>query len=169
MTSDLVEFLANYRGRGLLLDANLLLVFTIGLQRPMLIAKHKRTSGRYYPEDFGLLLDLMEFFDLSIVTTPHVLTEVSNLLRLSPESLNRDLFKRLADVIVSHKEHQVPSHQIITSDHFADFGLTDLAILAIAAREKALVITDDARFADYLRRKHVDVAEFRFLRDLNES
>jgi rRNA-processing protein FCF1 len=119
-----------------------------------------------------LLSELMDFFasgSTSVVTTPHVMTEVSNLLGHSQEDWKPDVFQNLADVIVVHKEHYIPSQDIAIPKHFASFGLTDLGILAVALKEKCLVVTDDSPFANYLRQKQIDAFEFRRLREINQD
>jgi len=168
MTRDLERLLDEYRGQSLLLDANLLLVLIVGLSDPLLVAKHKKTKGEYNPEDLVLLVDLVHFF-ASSVTTPHLLTEVSNLLGQSPAGLKKSLFDRFGGVIEAFTEHTIPSKVIAIQNHFAIFGLTDLGILEIASREKCLVVTDDSGFVNYLHQKQIDAFEFRLLRKLNQD
>jgi rRNA-processing protein FCF1 len=169
MSVDLLRFLSQYLGRGLLFDANILLVLTIGLYDPLLIARHKRTREKYSPEDFGLILELIEFFQaIPPFTTPQVMTEVSNLLAQSRDEQARLLFSRLSDVIAVQQERYIPSERIASHEQFVAFGLTDIAIFEVASQNSVLVITDDARFADYLGRKEIDVVKFQDLRMLDE-
>jgi rRNA-processing protein FCF1 len=168
MTRDLVNHLAEFKGHGLLLDTNLLLALTIGLQDPLLISRHKRTGGTLHPEDFDLILELIEFFGTT-VTTPNLLTEVSNLLGQSRKGFERELFRRFVEVIASQVERYVPSNQIAAHDQFAAFGLTDIGILEVASREKCLVLTLDSGLIAFLRKKGVGVLEFHLLRDLNQA
>jgi len=170
MTSDLVEYLTKYRGRALLLDANLLVVFTVGLHEPYAITRHKRTKGDYEPDDYHLIVDLIEFFG-EAVTTPNVLTEVSNLLaqRNLSKGFQQALFGSLAHVIAFLTEHYVSSKDIRSRDQFGAFGLTDIGILQIASAKKRLVVTADSGLATYLRTEEIAVENFGTLRDLNMS
>ncbi len=74
----LVRQIQRYRRRALLLDTNLLLLYFVGAFRPDRIGTFDRTS-KYSVDDFALLERLISQFKL-MTTTPHVLTEVSNLM-----------------------------------------------------------------------------------------
>lgn len=71
------EFIRRYRDVGLLIDANLLLLFFVGLADRTLIARHERTS-KFTADDFDLLDKFAGQFR-PIVTTPNILTLVVNL------------------------------------------------------------------------------------------
>jgi hypothetical protein len=168
MTSELAVLLSRYRGRGLLLDANLLLVLAIGQSNPLLIERHKKTKGEYIPEDHGLLLEVMASFS-PLITTPHILTEVSNQLGQSSNPLKYALFEGFAELIQLLVEHHIPSRKLAGHDHLAVFGLTDLGILEIATAEKCLAITADSRLADYLVRAGVDAIHYDWIRKLERG
>jgi hypothetical protein len=65
----------------LLVDANLLILYTVGSVSPNRIASFKRTR-RYEIRDFDLLTATLANFP-ELYTTPHVLAEVSNLINLA--------------------------------------------------------------------------------------
>jgi hypothetical protein len=68
-----------YRRKGLLVDSNLLLLYFVGAYDPERISTFKGTYSRGFSEDdFNLLFRLIALFE-KIVTTPNILTEVSNL------------------------------------------------------------------------------------------
>lgn len=142
MTSGLAGFLGQYRGRGLLLDANLLLVLAIGQSDPLLI---------------------------QIMTTPHILTEVSNQLGQSSEALRSASFEGFAGLIHLLAEHHVPSRELVGHDHLAVFGLTDLGILRLATSQKCLIITADSALADYLMRAKLDAVPYDWVRKLDRG
>ena len=69
--------LDKYKTKGLLVDANLLLLFLVGTHDLQLVGDGKYNKlSKYTPEDYRLLIRLQAVFK-RIVTTPHVLTEVS--------------------------------------------------------------------------------------------
>jgi hypothetical protein len=86
--------LARYRTAGVLVDTNLLLVYFVGAFDPALIPKFKRTR-MYTLEDHPLLVRVLGFFE-KVVTTPHILTEVSNLAGQLPSHLTRGVFEKFA-------------------------------------------------------------------------
>jgi hypothetical protein len=161
MTKELVTYLAQYRGRHLLLDANLLLVLAIGMHDPIFIERHKRTKGEYRPSDFELIVDLIDFFG-NTLSTPSVLTEVSNLLPQGglPEGMKRSLLGRFAEVVRFLEERYMPSGELSTHDQFVVFGLTDIAVLEAAVARNCLIVTADARFASFLYANGIDAVSF---------
>jgi len=70
-----------YQRSGVLVDTNLLLVYFIGLYDTAtgykLVNTFKYTKGNYGSEDFDALLAFLQDFR-TVVTTPHILAEVSN-------------------------------------------------------------------------------------------
>ena len=71
------EIFSNYRNKGILIDSNLLLLYFIGKYNKTLIQRFKRTQ-KYVTEDYELLTAVIKDFT-KIITTPNILTEVSNL------------------------------------------------------------------------------------------
>jgi len=71
------RLVAKHRRNGVLVDANLLLLYLVGRWDYRLVPKFKRTD-RYTVSDFILLTRFLAQF-AKILTTPNVLTEVSNL------------------------------------------------------------------------------------------
>src|SRR5690606_14486178 len=82
------SLLARYR-TGVLLDTNLLLLWLIGRYDRRLIGRHKRTEA-YTTDDFQLL-DRLTRRCTKRFTTPHVLTEVSNLAAQVGEPIRSNL------------------------------------------------------------------------------
>lgn len=68
-----------YRRKGILVDANLLVVLLVGKLGPEHLKNCRATkSNSFTPDDYSLLVQGVAKFD-KLVTTPHILTEVSNL------------------------------------------------------------------------------------------
>lgn len=155
------SLLRRYRSAGVLLDANLLLLYVIGTFDRDLIPRFKRTAV-YTAEDYGVLTRALDSF-AHVLTTPHILTEVSNLASQLAEPLRQSVFRTLATVIGVLAELQPPAREISTDPAFPRFGVTDIAILQ-QGRGKYLVLTDDFRLSQYLAHEQVDAINFNHLR-----
>lgn len=81
-----------YKKLGILVDANLLLVYFLGSFNPQLIPQYKRTE-KYTLEDFAVLCRIIKCFDC-LITTPNILTEVSNLSTALEEQIRQEYFKK---------------------------------------------------------------------------
>jgi rRNA-processing protein FCF1 len=147
-------------GKGVLVDANLLVLHTVGSLDPKLIGRHKRTSG-FTAEDFELLDRFLRLFP-RIFVTPNVLTEVSNLL--DSGDLRERLQVSLAAVIQVLDERYVPSSDACSVDGFRRLGLTDATLLALAGGG-LLVLTADVPLYVELQRKGMEVVNFHHLRE----
>jgi hypothetical protein len=151
-----------YRRKGVLLDANLLLGFLIGSLHPRHLEGCRATTKYFGPDDFPLLDRFLGQFE-QIITTPHILTEVSNLAGRLKEPLLTEFRALFRMVIAKLSEHFEPSQAVSAHPDFLRFGLADTAIL-MAAPKQCLVLTDDALLADLLGRRSVDVVNFNHVR-----
>jgi rRNA-processing protein FCF1 len=161
MSSNPTDPASTYSGKGLLIDSNLLLLFFVGLHDRTRIEKFKRTA-QFTIEDFELLITFIEQFK-EVVTTPNILTEVSNLLGQLPDKLRYSFYQRSANGLKDLHEQYTPSRELGDEKAFPKFGLTDTAVLR-AASGKYLVLTDDVRLTQYLLSQNVDVINFNRLR-----
>ena len=161
MSSSASDPASVHRREGLLIDSNLLLLLFVGRYDPTRIEKFKRTD-QFTIGDFELLADYIEQFK-EVVTTPSILTEVSNLLGQLPENLRCYFWQRFAHGLKNLHEYYTPSQKLGDEKAFHKFGLTDTAILQ-AASGKCLVLTDDFRLAQYLIGQNIDVINFNHLR-----
>lgn len=154
--------LQKFRSRGLLIDTNLLLLYLTGHLDPRLIAVFNCTH-QFLLEDFLLLKKIAGLF-ASLVTTPGILTEVSNLAGRDIKGDRRDqFFAKLAEEVQLLTEEHVPSVQACGSGAFTKFGLTDSAII-LAGKDRYLTITTDAALAGYMERNRLDVINFNNIR-----
>ena len=149
MTSESAALLSPYRGRSLLLDANLLLVLAIGHSDPLLIGRHKKTKGAYVPDDYDLLFDIIGAF-APCLTTPHILTEVSNQLGQGEGPIRHALFQSFAGLVPLLREYHAPCQVLARYDQFPVYGLTDMGIVDLAMKQRSLVITADSALVAYL-------------------
>lgn len=162
--SYLNELISNYRNKGILIDTNILLLYFIGSYNKSLIQRFKRTN-QYIPEDYELLTSFIKFFT-RIITTPNILTEVSNLSGNLENRIKARYFSEFAKQLEFLHELYTPSKDIGKLDHFTKYGLTDSGIIH-SVKEKYLVLSDEFALVNYLRSKDVDAINFNNLRMLN--
>jgi hypothetical protein len=148
---------------GVFLDTNILLLYFVGIVDENLVSRFKRTANRYCVEDYYLLCNLLPYFS-KIVTTPHILTEVSNLAGQLSGRVKEEFFLRFANGISLFDEHYTCSADIAGTSAFIKFGLTDAGIVYLKTH---LVLTEDASLAWYLQSQGIDVINFNHIRSLN--
>ena len=154
-----------HRRSGLLLDANLLLLYQIGLYDERAIKDFPHTK-QYTIDDYRLLAKLISRFS-SVFTTPNILTEVSNLSgKLSEPHLQRfrEAFSSTINVL---EEEYCASKSATGSPAFQKFGLTDAGIASLVNENNFLVLTDDLPLAHWLQSKDFDVLNFNHIRALS--
>lgn len=152
--------LQEYRNRGALIDTNLLLLYFLGSFERRQILSNKRLA-KFAEEDFDLLARVLGLFT-RIVTTPNILTEVSNLSDAIPEKLRSAYFSVFGRHVSLLTEEHVPSIHALESP-WARFGLTDAAI-AMLAKGRYLVITEDFRLSQALSAAGIDSLNFNHIR-----
>lgn len=155
---------SDWRSRDLLVDANILVLYVVGNLDPDLIGKHKRTN-QFIAKDYYLLDDVLRQFK-KIVTTPNVVTEVSNMVAQigGKETVTR-LRVVLGGLVEVLDEQYIPSTQAGKVEEFRRLGLTDTAILLLAKQDRLLVLTDDRHLYDALQKKGVASINFHHLRE----
>ena len=152
-----------YRNKGLLIDTNLLLLLVIGAAVPETLATFKPLKNQGFSQtDYSILARFASRFT-KLITTPHVLTEVSN----HCDKLKGDHRLQFCDGIVPFikrlKEETVEAAILCQRERFVDFGLTDMAIAEISP-DSFLVATVDFELCGYLNEKNVDAVNFNHLR-----
>lgn len=155
------QVLARYRKQGVLLDTNLLLLYTVGMWDSKQIPLFKRTKT-FTEDDYILLAFILKQFE-RVITTPNILTEVSNLAGQLSESFHDRYYHILSKRIETLDEQYLPSRQAVLYQKFSKFGLTDTTIRLIAD-QTYLVLTEDWKLGQYLQSQAVDVLNFNHLR-----
>lgn len=160
------SLISRYRNRGILVDTNLLMLLLVGAYDRDQVERTGRIRDRFRAEDFDILVAVLDQFDTR-VTTPHILTETSNLLAQQLSGYVKDGVFSIFAVLVSTDWHEKreTSSVLVNVPAFSWLGLTDVAI-SDAARDSYLVLTDDAPLANHLGRLQVDVLNFTYLRGL---
>lgn len=112
MKQHIQTIISKYHAQGILLDTNLLLAFCIGAVNPQYISRFKRTRA-YIAEDFTLLSQLMKRFTMC-VTTPNILTEVSNLANSLPGEYHVKFQQIFSQLVPTFLEEYQESKQLVT-------------------------------------------------------
>jgi len=147
--------------RGLLIDTNLLVLFTVGTVNRRRIESFKRTS-KYNEDDYDLLVRVIERAGNPLYTVAHVLAEVSNLTDLTGRE--RRLARRLLrETITKLQEPSMPSERALQNPVYERLGLVDAAIAAVARDANCAVLTDDLDLYLALSGEAVEVYNFAHL------
>ncbi|MCC7206221.1 MAG: hypothetical protein IT323_02880 [Anaerolineae bacterium] len=153
---------AQYGRTGVLVDANLLILYVVGRTDARQIERFGRTHT-FTGEDYALLARFLKRF-AKMVVTPHVLTEVSNMIGEPEDLFRKRCFQVVADLVGRFIEVYVPSAEIVQADEFRVFGLSDAAIALIARRESYLVLTSDLPLWHFLSNTGVAALNFNHMR-----
>jgi hypothetical protein len=164
MGLDIDQIITKYRGRGIIIDSNLLLLFIVGTKDPNRIATFKRTK-QFEKDDFMLVKRFINCFK-TVRTTPNILTEVSNLLNQLPEDLKADVYNVFSDCVKNFLEIYETSANLSKNDYFIKYGLTDASIIS-DSKNDYLVLTDDFRLSGYLSSLGITSINFNHLRPIN--
>ena len=165
------QIFARHLGKRILLDSNLLLVLLAGNLDSRLFGSFKRISA-YSIDDYEFLERLVRRFSV-LFTTPHILTEVSNLANSLTEQWREDWLRNMAAWVSCLnckplcEDCWTPAKQLVLNPEFLAFGLTDVSLAQLSSN--ALIVTDDFRLSGFLRRKGVSILNFRDLRNLQRS
>ncbi len=113
---------------GIYIDANLILLLTVGLTRPELITKHRRTK-EFSVSDYKLLIEFLAQFK-TILVTPNTLTEASNLLSQHADPERTEILETVRTLVSeTSKETVVASAEAVKHIKFRDLGQTDVVLL----------------------------------------
>mgnify|MGYP006436222989 CR=1 FL=1 len=148
--------------KGLLIDANLLTVMIVGALGVGEVERFKRT--REYIDDDVLGLDqLIQQFGW-VGTTPHIMTETSNLLDWLDDSRRANALGYLASFAKSAPEIGLSSTEIVESPVYYRLGITDAA-LCMAVKEQPLVLlTRDLPLYQYASQLRLEAINFNHIR-----
>ncbi|WP_052315979.1 hypothetical protein [Desulfomonile tiedjei] len=101
------DLISKYANKRVLIDTNLLLLYFIGEFDIAQIGRFKRVK-QFTTKDFDLIKKLLTFFKQRI-TTPNIMTEVSNLAGQLPGASNSDFRKQLGEQIAILTEEYSPA------------------------------------------------------------
>ena len=158
------QILQQYFPKGVIVDTNLLLLYVIGKYNVQRISNFKRTK-EYTIEDYEILIRILHKFK-KIVTTPNILTEVSNLCGHCNDSEKSSILGKLKEQICILDEQHISSDKICQNNCFVRYGLTDTAIAELA-KNSYLVLTSDLPLTLLLQQFKIDVINFNNIRTLS--
>lgn len=131
----------------IILDANLLTLLLVGMVDRSQVGTHARVRN-YKPEDYDALENYLKVIaerGASIIVSPNVWTEVSNLL--FQKEGKRDFWSKIAPVfrklVELFEERSVPTRAAVLRDEFRYLGVSDAVLLELAATTGAAVLTND--------------------------
>lgn len=129
-------------GIAVAVDSNLMLLLVVGLASRDFIAKHKRLQA-FTADDFDLLLSELAVAS-EVLVTPNVLTETSNLIDHIADPARTQVYERFRDLLSTATaiETHVPSLDAVHRSELPRLGLSDCALLELAARGIPLVTVD---------------------------
>ncbi len=153
--------LSPFVGKPAILDANILLFQWCVEFDESLVRSFKRLSG-FVPDDALLLTETLRIFS-SLWTTPHVLTEVSNLANSLPSWVKRPWFQFFASRVGLVSEAYSPAAEIASDAAAIQFGLTDAALTKLAITH--VVLTIDWPLTGSLESRGLSVINFNHLRE----
>lgn len=150
-----------YIGKPAVLDANLLLLHWCASFDPSLIRTFKRLNS-FEAEDIETLAETLSIFSV-VRTTPHVLTEVSNLANALPAWRKSEWSKHFSLQVEMIPEEWTPAATIATGD-FMWLGMTDAALARLASTH--VILTLDFPLSNSLESQGLNVINFTHLRSL---
>ncbi len=148
-------------GKPAILDSNLLLLLWCSEFDKKLVGGFKRLSS-FQIEDVDLLSETLKVFS-ALKTTPHVLTEVSNLANSLPRWIKEEWSKHFSRQIQLISEDWTSAAKIATGE-FMWLGLTDAALAALATTH--VILTLDFPLSNSLESRRLNVINFTHLRSL---
>jgi len=149
-----------FLGWPVVLDSNLLLLHWCASFDPFLIGTFKRLNAFHLNDIFILDETLAALGELR--TTPHVLTEVSNLANALPAWRKPAWSLHISEGIALIPEFYEPATTIIEDSASVEFGLTDAALAHLASDH--LILTIDWPLASMLNSRGLAGINFKHLR-----
>lgn len=153
-----------YLGRPAILDSNLLLLLWCVQFDSTLLLSFKRLqidSRPFEREDFVLLTKLVGLFR-EVRTTPHVLTEVSNLANSLPEWRKQEWAAYFSEKVKVLTELSIAASSVVDDREAMLFGLTDAGLAQFA--DSCVILTADRKLARFLDSRQHAVINFNHLR-----
>jgi len=152
--------LVPFLGWPVVLDSNLLLLHWCASFDPSLVKTFKRLNA-FGPSDTFILGETLAALG-ELRTTPHVLTEVSNLANALPSWRKPAWSLHISHGVALIPEFYEPASTIMTDPGSVEFGLTDAALTRLASNY--LILTIDWRLASLLNSRGLAGINFKHLR-----
>ena len=158
---DAQGLIEKHKSKSVIIDANLLVLLVVGRVNRKRIIDFKRTQS-FTIADFDLLEGLIRWFGAPIISTPHILSQVSDLtdLKGAEGPAARRLLRDMIDAI---DERYGAAKNLTGHFCFEPFGLGDAAIASVSER-RALVVTVDLQLHFALQAKGLECINFNHIR-----
>ena len=156
MSDSAALFLGRFPRRAILLDSNLLLLTMVGSYDPKLIGTFKRLND-FTVRDFEILTLLTSEFQ-TLVSTPHVLTEVNGLANQLPSWIKIEWHDHFARGIKLLEERHILAAELSSLPEFRIFGITDAALSLMAG--ETFFVTADNRLRSHLQKRSLFAVSF---------
>jgi hypothetical protein len=162
MENNLVENFLKQTQKNIILDTNIFLLLLIGLEDKNIIKKMKPTK-MFSPDDFEKLKSLISQYK-TIRTTPHILTEFSN-LNNKKYYYREKLFNRFYFLINRGYliEESVDISKIISDEKTTLLGIADIGMKILSSEKDYGVITADLELYLILSSKNIPCLNFNHL------
>ena len=147
------------------LDSSPLLLWLAGRADSLIIARFKHLA-MYQLDDYEVLDRLVRQFS-ALVTTPHILTEVSNHARHLKGSLGTTLMNSFTSFSSDCAERFIAAEELSRQTEYRRFGITDSGLMSLG--DAVTVITTDFELAGVLRAKGSPVINFNSYREARFS
>jgi hypothetical protein len=163
MTPELWHLIEKHTGKRAILDSNVLLLYLVAEFDISLVGSSYKRLSTFQVQDIVLLRWLFQRFS-SVATTPHVLTEVSNLSNQMPEWVKVRWFPWFGQRLAEFAELALASREIGQLESFHRFGLTDAGLAQLA--DKYVIVTNEWPLTGFLESRKLPVINFTHLRQI---
>jgi predicted nucleic acid-binding protein len=164
-SQEILIMLRHHPRKKLVLDSNLLLLWITARYDLRLLSSFKRVQ-MFTQTDAELLAWIIDQFTV-LVTTPHIVTEASNLANSLTSYARPGWFKFLQGFAMEVVEETPALRSLAEREEFVRFGVTDCALSSLASEH--LIVTTDYRFSNYTASRGVPIINFYDLRKMLQS
>lgn len=161
MTLSEHPLLSEHAGKPAILDANLLVLYWCSQFNPALVKTFKRLKG-FDLNDAMLLSEVLRIFS-SLSTTPHVLTETSNLANSLQYWMKSEWSVFFSKQIQIIPEIYTPASEIASDSTAISFGITDAALVRLAS--VYVILTVDWPLTKLLESRKRNILNFNHIRE----
>lgn len=173
LKKNIIEDYLPCRINKIIIDTNILLMYLIGINNKENIHNHPRSS-KYSKIDFMFINDIVLKYN-PIITTPHILAEISNLNRNKnnkEDNIRKKIFKILFRLIKGDmiEEQFISIENILNDQRIFALGIADVGIKILAKKSNFAVITSDKKHYNYLNEKKIPCVNYNHvLQDKNRK
>lgn len=148
--------------KGIIVDSNIMLLFLVGNYDINYINMFKRTI-KYTKEEYYFIKDLLTiyYYKDKVYTSPHILTEISNLSKNIKGDRRIKYFNFFIKILNNVYEVYIEKNKILEFTDLSEFGVTDIGIYEIAKKNNLLVLTDDSSLSEYLSKNYIATINLR--------